>query len=497
MSAQRTVPPDIERRVFDVIVIGAGINGAGIARDAAMRGLDVLLLEKHDIGSGTTAASTRLIHGGLRYLEHAELGLVRESLRERETLLRIAPHLVRPLPFLLPIYNWHERGPKTIRAGMVAYDLFSARKRLPRHQMLSTAHTRSAAPGLAPQGLRGAARYYDAQVTFPERLALENALDAAAYGATIVTHAAVERVNIRERLVTSVDARSTIDDARFTVHASTVVNATGPWADQLLTGIDSARLIGGTKGSHIVIERFQGAPDDAVYSEAKEDGRPFFIIPWSGWLLIGTTDTPFDSDPGDARTTLADVDYLIRQTTAIFPSARLTRGSVRFAYAGVRPLPMAAGRAAGATTRRHFIRHHAPRASGLYSVIGGKLTTYRDLAEGVTDLICRRVGHGDSCRTSEVTLPGFGDTTIGEGRMLAAGVRPVAIERLTSIYGARVDGLSDLIETDATLSTPFGDDDTTLSAEVVFAVEREFAGTIADVLLRRTMLGLRPGLGLD
>src|SRR5919199_1405663 len=187
------IPQDIERQVFDVIVIGAGINGAGVARDAAMRGLRVLLLDKGDIGGGTTAWSTRLIHGGLRYLEHGELGLVRESLRERETLLRTAPHLVRPLPMLIPVYANRRRGPLAIRAGMLAYDLLSRGKSLPRHQMLSRAEALRRAPGLNAEGLKGAALYFDAQVEYAERLALENVLSARVHGATVLTHARVTR----------------------------------------------------------------------------------------------------------------------------------------------------------------------------------------------------------------------------------------------------------------------------------------------------------------
>src|SRR5687767_13353417 len=182
------IPANISDTPFDVIIIGLGINGAGIARDAAMRGLQVLLLDKGDIGGGTTSWSTRLIHGGLRYLEHGELGLVRESLRERETLFHIAPHLVRPLPILLPIYEQAARGPWTIRAGMIAYDLLSLGKSLPRHRMLTPDEALEQAPGLNRTGLRAAVIYYDAQVEFAERLVVENVLSAKNHGATVITH---------------------------------------------------------------------------------------------------------------------------------------------------------------------------------------------------------------------------------------------------------------------------------------------------------------------
>src|SRR2546425_6108165 len=245
--------------LFDLIIIGAGINGAGIARDAAMRGLKALLLDKGDIGGGTSSWSTRLIHGGLRYLEHGEIGLVRESLRERETLFRIAPHLVRPLPILIPIYSNARRGLWTIRAGMIAYDLLSFDKSLSHHQMLSCEEVLKRAPGLNAKGLRGAALYYDAQVEFAERLVLENALSATEQGATVVTYARVDTLRIENGTVSGVEFTDPFSDQRYFARARIVVNAAGPWADQVLAGLGAKRMIGGTKGSHIIVAPFAGA----------------------------------------------------------------------------------------------------------------------------------------------------------------------------------------------------------------------------------------------
>ena len=232
MSAQ--ILSDLQSTPFDAIIIGAGINGAGIARDAAMRGLKVLLLDKGDIGGGTSSWSTRLIHGGLRYLEHGEFGLVRESLRERDTLLRIAPHLVRPLPILIPIYKDARRGPWTIRAGMIAYDLLSFNKTLPRHQMLSRAQALEQAPGLNSEGLVGAALYYDAQVEFAERLVLENVLSAVEHGALVVTHARVDKVIVEDGAARGVEFINELSGERHSARARIVINAAGPWVDQVL-----------------------------------------------------------------------------------------------------------------------------------------------------------------------------------------------------------------------------------------------------------------------
>src|SRR6185295_15119277 len=376
---------------FDVIVIGAGINGAGIARDAAMRGLKVLLLDKADIASGTSSASTRLIHGGLRYLEHFEFGLVRESLRERETLLRIAPHLVKPLPITIPIYKHSKRGPLTIRAGMIAYDLLSRVKSLPRHRMFSRAETLRQLPGLNAEGLLGSAQYFDAQVEFAERLVVENALDARDRGAEVVTYAPVTRIIAENGAVTGVEFVS--EGETQVVRASVVINAAGPWVDELLerAPVESSRLIGGTKGSHIVVGPFPGASKSAIYLEAQSDGRPFFIIPWNGNYLIGTTDVRYEDDLDEVRSEMWEVDYLLAETNRVFPEAGLTRERILFTYSGVRPLPWTRNEDERDITRRHFIREH-PQLKNLLSIVGGKLTTYRSLAEECVDLVYRKLG---------------------------------------------------------------------------------------------------------
>ena len=374
---------------YDVVIIGAGINGAGIARDAAMRGLKVLLIEKGEIGAGTTSASTRLIHGGLRYLEHFEFGLVYESLRERETLLRIAPDLVRPLAMAIPIYKQSKRGRLTIRAGMVLYDLLSWGKSLPRHRMLSRKETLERWPGLKVQGLVGSALYYDAQVEFPERLVLANVESAREFGAEVLTHTRV----------TKLTASGVEFEGQF-AEASVIINAAGPWIDLVLKSVKSPRLIGGTKGCHIIVGPFEGAPANAIYLEARSDGRPIFIIPWNKLYLIGTTDVPFEGDPDEVRCEDWEIDYLLSETNLALPVAKLTRDSILQTYSGVRPLPYQS------STRRHFIREH-PQLSNLLSIVGGKLTTYRSLSEECVDLIFRKLGRNPpACRTAKEYLAG-------------------------------------------------------------------------------------------
>lgn len=390
---------------YDVVIIGAGINGAGIARDAAMRGLKVLLIDKGDVGAGTTSASTRLIHGGLRYLEHFEFGLVRESLREREILLRIAPHLVKPLAITIPIYKQNKRRWLTIRGGMILYDLLSWNKSLPRHRMLSRAETRKRWPGLNPEGLLGSALYYDAQVEFPERLVLENVQSACDFGAAVLTYTRVTGFAVENAKVSGVEFVRE-DGQKHFAETGIVINAAGPWIDQVLDQlpVESPKLIGGTKGSHVVVPPFPGAPANAIYLEARSDGRPIFVIPWNEVFLIGTTDIRFEGDPDEVRCELWEIDYLLAETNLALPGAHLTRENILYTYSGVRPLPFTGDKDEQSITRRHFIREH-PRLPNLLSIVGGKLTTYRSLAEECVDLIFRKLGKDSPpCRTATELL---------------------------------------------------------------------------------------------
>jgi glycerol-3-phosphate dehydrogenase len=500
----RRTPQDVSRATFDVIIVGAGINGACIARDASARGLRVLLLDKGDLSAGTSGWSTRLIHGGLRYLEHGELGLVRESLRERETLLRTAPHLVRPLPLLIPIYEGRRRGPLTVRAGMVAYDLLSFGKSLPRHRMLSREEALRLAPSLEPGGLRGAALYHDAQVEYAERLVVENALAARRNGAWVLTYARVERLSNEAGRVRGVEFTDLLGEggAKHEARAPLVLNVAGPWADELLAGggVGGERLVGGTKGSHVVVEAFDGAPETALYVEASADGRPFFIIPWDGKLLIGTTDEKFDGDLERVEADEGEIEYLLGETNRAIPSARLTRESVLYAYAGVRPLPFVGSRDAAGITRRHFIR--ASTLRGLFSVVGGKLTTSRSLAEEAVELIFKELGRpAPACQTAREPLPGAiaaeGFRAFAENFPARSGLPPKSAARLLKIYGTRAADVSRLAEGHAELLEPFSEETGSIGAEVVFSFREELAETLADCLMRRTLVGLDSSGGVD
>ncbi len=477
----------------DLVVIGGGINGAGIARDAAMRGLSVALFEKGDFGSGTSAWSSRLIHGGLRYLEYFELPLVYESLNERRILQRIAGHLVRPIRIAIPVYTGARRGRGLIRLGLTAYDLLSFRKVLPNHDMLNRDETLAAEPGLNSDGLCGMGRYFDAQVRFAERLVLENVLDAEGHGAMAANYSPVTGVLDGGSRVRGVTYRDGPDGPERSIEARAVVNAAGPWVDSVLATAEEPApdLIGGTKGSHVVVSRFEGCPTDAIYVEAKSDGRPFFIIPWNGLVLIGTTDIRYDGGLDSVRATTPEVDYLLAECNRVFPLAGLGPDDVHYAYAGVRPLPKRTSGPESAITRRHIIHKHGDGLGGMYSIIGGKLTTYRNLARQTVDGVVRDLGLDvPPSRSDEFPLPGMHSLGDAEAALNARGwLSDEGVQRVLAVYGGRV--LDMIAEVDAG-RLPAGALDEAgrvLAAEAGFALATECAVTLADIVHRRLMLG--------
>ena len=484
---------------FDIVVIGGGINGAAIARDAALRGLSVLLLEKNDFGSGTSSYSSRLIHGGLRYLEYAEFPLVFESLHERRRLLELAPHLVRQLCINVPVYKSSKRGLWLVRLGMFFYGLLSIGKVVPGHRMLSSASLAEELPGLSSAGLLGGAQYFDAQVTFAERLVVENVVSAANAGATVKNYSPVIGLNVRNNKLQSVDYVDHESGEEMEVRATVVVNAAGPWVDQVLATVNRElpKYMGGTKGSHIVVPIFAGAPQCAVYAEAGSDSRPFFIIPWNHQVLIGTTDIRYSGDPASASASDAEIDYLLAETNRLFPQAQLEREHIHYSYAGVRPLPKRESGPESAITRKHIIKKHRVLARGLVSIIGGKLTTYRNLAEQTVNYVNKKTGlKGLPCNTRTLPLPGA--TDIDEARTSLDEIEGLSAEgkdRLLGIYGGRASDVVKLANSRSEMSGFVDLEKTVLVAEVFFALRHEFAVTLIDIVYRRMMLGLTANQG--
>jgi glycerol-3-phosphate dehydrogenase len=496
--------PSPERPSYDVIVIGGGINGSGIALDLARAGYSVLLLERQDFGSGTTSRSTKLVHGGLRYLEHGEFALVFESLREREALLHLAPHLVRPLTFVLPVRRGDRRSPFVIRLGLWLYDLLSFRKSLRRHHGLSRDTLARLEPYLSREDLAAAFTYQDAQVVYPERLTIENVLAARRAGAHVRNYAEVVGLLRRGDTVHGVRFYDRVEDTAREAEARLVINAAGPWVDGVLRmGVpEASRRIGGTKGSHLVIDFHGRGPRHAVYAQARTDGRPFFIIPWEGCHLVGTTDIRFEGDPADVRATPDEVAYLLEETNLLFPDAALSPDDVLYTYSGVRPLPYTERGPEAAITRRHLIYDHekADGVRGIISVIGGKLTTYRSLSSQVLRAVRRRLGDGRAAGQGRGPLPDLADLPPAEAipeLALHHGVTPESMRRLVDLYGGRYHLPLDAAADRPELREPFCPDNPDLAAELVYAVEQEEARTLADVLLRRTGIGWRPCRGLD
>ncbi len=496
---QRSVPADLDRRRFDLIIIGGGINGAAIARDATLRGLSVLLLEKDDFASGTTSWSTRLIHGGLRYLEHFEFELVRESLVERGRLLENAPHLVDPLPLVLPVFRGSKHSPAKLRVGMRIYDFFSRRDPLPKHRWFSRKASGAQWPEMTMEGLVGSFRYFDAQATFPERLVIEQIVSAVSFGAIAIDYARVASIDSAGPVVTGVTFVDEVGGQRHSVQGRAVVDVTGPWVDELLATLDPPPKpeIGGTKGSHIFLARTGNEPADALYAEAESDGRPIFVIPWNDLTMIGTTDLPFSGYLDEVTATEAEIDYLLTEARRLLPFLDLSRERVLFTYSGVRPLPAASAASPGEITRRHFLVDHAPEHSGLYSVVGGKLTTHRRLAEEVVDTIGRALGNTAPCPTRDLPFPyspGAGLEELRQALVGSFGLSAPAARRLTSIYGTRATDIAQLALSDPALAAPLAGSPA-VGAEFVWTLEHEMALGLSDAVIRRMMSAWNADLG--
>ena len=476
---------DVAKQKFDVIVIGGGINGAGIAREAQLHGYKTLLVERNDFGSGTTSRATRLIHGGLRYLEHGEFALVYESLGEREALVRTEPHLVRPLRMLIPVYDGDARPGWKIRIGLILYDLLSFRKSLPRHRAMPPRAVDAFERGLNREHLSAAFTMYDAQVEFPERLVAEAMRDLIDAGGVALNHASVTGFVSPAHVLKALVVRDEASGEIVEIETKVAVNAAGPWVDDVIAGSDAQRherLIGGTKGSHLVVE-WPAGPTHAIFASAKTDGRPFFILPWYRYTLIGTTDLRYDGGASQAQCTPDELAYLLDEATRLFPATPLRAEHVLYTYCGVRPLPwMPDGTDESKIPRSHFIIDHVKRGgpTGLLSIVGGKLTTYRALAR----MAIPAIGKLAKASGAAVGAADDGRRKMDDGRAL-----PRMETDPLVLYGRRRDEVEALVATEPSLGERICEHNPELLAQVAYAVEREEATTLADVLLRRLPVG--------
>jgi glycerol-3-phosphate dehydrogenase len=486
---------------LDVLVIGGGITGAGIARDAAMRGLRTALVDRGDFASGTSGHSSRLIHGGLRYLELGDWRLVLEASRERRILLRIAPHLVRPQSFLFPVYEGARVPPWKLAAGLWLYDLLALFRNVRRHRMLSKQELLRCEPGLRDRGLRGGARYFDAQCD-DARLTLANARDAHRHGALVANYVCMDRLEIGDGRVRGARLTDQRSGKSLDVRALVVVNATGPWSDALRAASGGQPLLRTTKGVHVAVPRSRVGNTEAITLMSAIDGRVMFVIPWGDLTYIGTTDTDADDAPADVRPAAEDVVYLLRSANAVFPHARLEPRDVISAWAGLRPLLRPDDpRHPSDVSREHRI---VGGPVGLLSVVGGKLTTYRAMAAETIDRVVADLHLLDGrpvpprASTDREPLPG------GESRDMALLVTELEREgaasdvanHLVRNYGSEAIAIQRLRNEQRPLAQPLTKGHPVSGAEMVHAIRREMALTLSDLLVRRTHLFYEvPGQG--
>jgi glycerol-3-phosphate dehydrogenase len=474
---------------FQVVVIGGGINGVAVARQCARAGKHTLLVEQNDFASGVTSRSTRIIHGGLRYLEHGELNLVRESLHEREILLRERSHLVHPMQFLLLLNETSKRSALKMRTGLWLYQRMAGKPRGEDAEMEVKRFERALDAGHRWSFFN----YEDAQCEFPERLVAEWLMEAVDAGAVVRNHMEALAVDVAHGRTRGVLLRDQITGRDARVDAGWVINCSGPWADRVCqrSAIRMAKpMLGGLRGSHIVLPRFPGSPSTALYTEAI-DGRPIFILPWNDQILAGTTEVSDNGDPAKAVPSSEEISYLLRSLTQLFPKAKLSAQNVKHAFAGIRPLPYSPDNRPSAVTRRHILHDHADDgASHMISVIGGKLTTAASLARECA----RKIGLSATEPNTIAIGPGPAlDPLLDDAVLEIARIGAISEESARGImewHGKRAADIARMALVSAELRAPICPHTSHVVAEVVEAYRKECAITLGDVLLRRVPVAL-------
>ncbi len=476
---------------FDVLVIGGGINGVAIARECARRGKRTLLVEQNDFASGTTSRSTRIIHGGLRYLELGEIGLVRESLHERENLLHESPHLVRPLEFLLALPKKSSsllHSSLAVRTGLWLY-----------HHWAGGVRSKDGAAEAFERQLDSGHSwavysYEDAQCEFPERLVAEWLTEAVTAGAVVGNHTQALEITRSAGRVTGARLRDRISAQEYPVSAQWIINAAGPWVDSVIgaSRISTSRMIGGVRGSHLVLPRFSGGPAQPIYAQAT-DGRQIFVIPWNGQILVGTTEVADLDHPDNPQPSAEEIDYLMKSFLRLFPRSGISRADIRYFFAGIRPLPYAPGKKYSAVTRRHILHDHREEgAAGLISVIGGKLTTAASLARDVG----RKIGLGIPEPANLFAAPAQEEdleSTVRQWARLVAGKAGIPEECAQGVaewHGRHALAIAHAASLDERLREPICAHTCHLVAEAVESVAHECAMTLGDILLRRVPVAL-------
>jgi glycerol-3-phosphate dehydrogenase len=473
----------------DLAIIGGGINGAGLAAQAARFGLSVVLFEKADFGSGASSKSTKLIHGGIRYLEQAKFSLVFEALHERHRLLNLAPHLVHPIPFLLPIYKNDIRPPWMIKVGLWLYDLLAGAKNIARHQWLSPSEAIRQAPVLNSENLLGCGVYYDAQVN-DARLVLENILAAENLGAHCYNYCRISQID-RQSSQIRLFYHHELSGEEGTITASCLVNASGPWSNQTakLVSEEALRIVRPTRGSHIVVPEI--LPHQAVLVMSRRDNRVIFIIPWRGNSLVGTTDLDDPSDPDQVHPTEEEISYLLQEAARVLPKTCWDRCQVISAFAGLRPLAWSDRDHVSTVSREDKIMAD----DNLFFIIGGKLTTYHSMAQKTLKLIFKYLEKKQSIPKPD-HLPGSPtrpwDLFLNEEapRWISQfGIKQDQANHLACLYGQKAESVLELLRSDPRLYERLHPSRPEILAQVAHAVKTEKAVHLEDVLLRRLEIG--------
>lgn len=480
-------------RIFDLVVVGGGATGCSVARDAALRGLDVCLLERGDVASGASSRSTRFIHGGLRYLKTYEFGFVREGLQERSILMTAAPHLVRPAQFLYPAYRRGGTPRWILRLGVGLYDLLAGRKRLPGSRLLGAPETLALEPGLRPEGLSGAVLYTDAG-TDDARLVVETAVSAVEAGAIVALHVEVERVIPSDTGPAVLVLKDRLGDTPLGVRGAVVVNAAGAWVGGILNGPSppdrpsrGATLLRPSRGSHLVVARETLPVSHVVVMTSRRDGRILFAVPAGEFTYLGTTEVDHPGALDEVRADSTEVDYILSVAGEVFREGPIPRHRILSTWAGIRPLLDRVGQPTGRLSRDFRILQEAP---GVVTVAGGKLTSCRRMAEASVDLavsiLAGRFGRkADACITGWKLFPGAEGPPPGGEDEIPPGLDPAVVRHLVSTYGFRATRIFRRIAGNPPTGVPFASGCAATPAEVVHAVGSEGAVRLADLLFRR------------
>ena len=516
---------DLERlksEPFDLLVVGGGIHGLFAAWDASSRGLSVALIDKGDFGGATSANSLKLIHGGLRYLQHGDIKRIRQSMRERTAFMGMAPHLVHPFPSLVPAYGHLMKGREVMTLAFMVYNLLSRdrnsledpQKHIPKARVISAAETLGLFPGLPGKGLTGGAVFYDAQVYSTERLSISVAMAAAGAGACLANYCEAVDFLKGEKGLAGVTARDVLGGDEFEVRAGVVLNTAGPWTDALLSKL-TGRGLGSTfplaRAVNIITRRFTHR-DYALGVESREEvsdalvsrgGRLYFIAPWREHALVGTTYTPYSGHPDDMRVTGEDIDELVEGVNGAYPGAGLVGEDVTFFHSGLVPIKkeIAPGQVELAKHRLLTDHRKTDGVEGLITLFGVKYTTAREVAREAVDMVFRKLGSkAPPSVTAESLLPGgdigrFQEFLEKAGSSEPLGLGPAIMRHLAFSYGSGYRQVTSLVDRDQSLGAPVPGSKEVIRAEVLHAVREEMACRLADVVLRRTDLGAaaRPG----